>query len=171
MNLKDPGLFRTQAYVDGAWVDADDGTTRPVSDPATGLVIAEVANCAKAETKRAIEAAERAQVEWRRVPAKEKSRLIRNLFDLMMTHQEDLGTIMTLEQGKPLAEAQGEIAYGAAFLEWFAEEAKRVYGDTIPGPTGDRRIVVVKEPVGVVACIAAVSSRTWGGPRRCRCRC
>ncbi len=153
MNLKDPGLFRTQAYVDGAWVDADDGTTRPVSDPATGLVIAEVANCAKAETKRAIEAAERAQVEWRRVPAKEKSRLIRNLFDLMMTHQEDLGTIMTLEQGKPLAEAQGEIAYGAAFLEWFAEEAKRVYGDTIPGPTGDRRIVVVKEPVGVVACI------------------
>ncbi len=153
MNLQDSGLFRTQAYVDGAWIDADDGTTRTVTDPATGGVIAEVANCAQLETRRAIEAAERAQVGWRAVPAKEKSRLIRNLFDLMMAHQDDLGTIMTLEQGKPLAEARGEIAYGAAFLEWFAEEAKRVYGDTIPGPTGDRRVVVVKEPVGVVGCI------------------
>ena len=153
MNLNDSSLLRTQAFIDGAWIDADDGTTRAVTNPATGEVIAEIANCGQAETARAIAAAERAQVEWRRVPAKEKSRLIRVLFDLMMAAQDDLGQIMTLEQGKPLAEAKGEISYGAAFLEWFSEEAKRVYGDTIPAPTNDRRIVVTKEPVGVVGCI------------------
>lgn len=153
MQLEDPNLFRTQAYIGGRWVAADDGTTRPVTNPATGEVIAQVANCAAGETHRAIEAAERAQIEWRKTPAKEKARVLRRLFDLMMTHQEDLAQIMTLEQGKPLAEAKGEIAYGAAFLEWFAEEAKRVYGDTIPGPADDRRIIVTKEPVGVVGCI------------------
>jgi len=153
MELLDANLYRTQAYIGGAWIDADDGTTREVTNPATGEVIAQVAYCGTAETRRAIEAAEHAQVEWRQVPAKEKSRLIRNLFNLMMANQDDLAQIMTLEQGKPLAEAKGEIAYGASFLEWFAEEAKRVYGDTIPGPAADRRIVVVKEPVGVVGCI------------------
>ena len=153
MQLNDQSLFRTQAYIDGAWVDADDGSTREVSNPANGEVIADIANCGQAETRRAIEAAERAQVTWRQVPAKERSKMLRALFDLMMANQDDLAQIMTLEQGKPLAEAKGEIAYGAAFLEWFAEEAKRVYGDTIPGPSSDRRIVVVKEPVGVVGCI------------------
>jgi succinate-semialdehyde dehydrogenase/glutarate-semialdehyde dehydrogenase len=153
MQLADPNLFRTQAYIGGRWIAADDGTTRPVTNPATGEVIAQVANCAAGETQRAIEAAERAQIAWRKTPAKEKARVLRRLFDLMMTHQDDLAQIMTLEQGKPLAEARGEIAYGAAFLEWFAEEAKRVYGDTIPGPADDRRIIVTKEPVGVVGCI------------------
>ena len=153
MQLNDHSLYRTQAYIDGAWVDADDGTTRPVTNPATGEAIAAIANCGREETQRAIEAAQLAQVQWRQVPAKERSQKLRSLFDLMIANQDDLAQIMTLEQGKPLAEAKGEIAYGAAFLEWFAEEAKRIYGDTIPSPSQDRRIVVVKEPVGVVGCI------------------
>lgn len=153
MQLNDQSLYRTQAYIDGGWVDADDGSTRTVTNPATGEVIADIANCGQAETRRAIAAAERAQVEWRQVPAKEKSRMLRSLFDLMMANQDDLAQIMTLEQGKPLAEAKGEIAYGSAFLEWFAEEAKRIYGDTIPAPSADKRVVIVKEPVGVVGCI------------------
>ncbi len=153
MDLKDSALLKTRAYVDGAWIDADDGATNKVINPSTGETIAEVARCGAAETGRAIDAAERAQKDWARRPAKERSQLLRRLFDLMMAHQDDLGRILTAEQGKPLEEAKGEIAYGAAFLEWFAEEAKRVYGDTIPGPSPDKRIVCIKQPVGVVACI------------------
>ena len=122
-------------------------------NPANGEAIAEIANCGTDETRRAIAAAERAQRDWRVLPAKERGQYLRTLFELMMQHQEDLARIMTLEQGKPLSEARGEVAYGANFLEWFAEEAKRIYGDTIPAPSADRRIVVVKEPVGVVGAI------------------
>ena len=153
MQLSDKTLWRTQAFIDGQWVGADSGTTRKVTNPANSEVIAEVANCGTAETRRAIEAAERAQLEWRGLSAKQRGHYLRILFELMMQHQEDLARIMTLEQGKPLAESRGEVAYGANFLEWFAEEAKRVYGDTIPAPGGDKRIVVVKEPVGVVGAI------------------
>ena len=153
MELNDKHLWRTRAYVNGEWIDADDGGTNAVTNPANGEVIAEIARCGAAETRRAIQAAHTAQIAWRAEPAKARSQLLRRLFDLMLEHQEDLARIMTLEQGKPLHEARGEILYGASFLEWFAEEAKRVYGDTIPGPAPDRRIVVVKEPVGVVGCI------------------
>jgi len=153
MQISDQGLFRTQAYIDGKWCNADSGETLPVLNPANGETIAEIAKCGTAETRRAIEAAERAQVEWRRKTAKERGAILRKWFDLMMEHQEDLAQILTAEQGKPLAEARGEIAYGANYLEWFAEEAKRVYGDTIPQPSNDKRIVVIKQPVGVVACI------------------
>ena len=153
MQLQDAALLRTQAFIDGGWRDADDGATTPVRNPANGEVIAEVARCGQAETRRAIEAAQRAHLDWRRRPAKERSNALRRWFDLIMANQEDLATIMTLEQGKPLAESRGEVAYGAAFLEWFAEEAKRAYGDTIPGPANDKRVLTIKQPVGVVACI------------------
>lgn len=153
MQLTDEELWRTRAYVNGQWIDADDGTNTAVLNPANNAEIALVARCGGGETARAIDAAAAAQPEWRARPAKERAALLRRMFELMMAHQEDLARIMTLEQGKPLAESRGEIAYGANFLEWFAEEAKRVYGDTIPGPAPDRRIVVVKEPVGVVGCI------------------
>jgi len=153
MNISDQGLFRTQAYIDGKWCDADSGETLPVLNPANGEPIAEIAKCGTAETRRAIEAAERAQIEWRQKTAKERGAILRKWFDLMLEHQEDLAQILTAEQGKPLAEARGEIAYGANYIEWFAEEAKRVYGDTIPQPSNDKRIVVIKQPVGVVACI------------------
>ena len=153
IELQDSQLWRTQAYIDGSWVAADSKTTRSVVNPANGEVIAQVANCGTDETRRAIAAAQLAQIQWRAQPAKERGQYLRRLYELMMQHQEDLARIMTLEQGKPLAESRGEIAYGANFLEWFAEEAKRVYGDTIPAPGADRRIVVVKEPVGVVGAI------------------
>ena len=153
MQLNDGALLQTQAFIDGRWQGADRGTVTPVTNPANGEVIAEVARCGQAETRRAIEAAHRAHPAWRRRTAKERSAALRRWFDLIMANQEDLATIMTLEQGKPLAESRGEVAYGAAFLEWFAEEAKRVYGDTIPGPANDRRILTIKQPVGVVACI------------------
>ena len=153
MQISDQGLLRTQAYVDGQWIDADSGETLPVLNPANGETIAEIAKCGTTETRRAIEAAERAQVEWRQKTAKERTAILRKWFELMLQHQEDLARILTAEQGKPLAEARGEIAYGASYIEWFAEEAKRVYGDTIPQPANDKRIVVIKQPVGVVACI------------------
>ena len=153
MQLTDSGLLKTRAFIDGAWVDADGGATTAVVNPANGGVIAQVARCGGAETRRAIAAASRAQRAWRRQTARERSQALRRWFDLMMAHQEDLAVIMTAEQGKPLAESRGEIAYGAAFIEWFAEEARRVYGDTIPGPANDKRIVTIKQPVGVVACI------------------
>jgi succinate-semialdehyde dehydrogenase/glutarate-semialdehyde dehydrogenase len=140
MQISDQGLFRTQAYIDGKWC-------------ANGETIAEIAKCGTAETRRAIEAAERAQVEWRKKSAKERATILRKWFELMIEHQEDLAQILTAEQGKPLAEARGEIVYGANYIEWFAEEGKRVYGDTIPQPSNDKRIVVIKQPVGVVACI------------------
>ncbi len=153
MQIADKALLRTQAFINGEWVDADNGETLPVTNPANGDVIAEVAKCGTAETRRAIEAAEAAQVSWRQTSAKERSALLRKWFTLMMEAQEDLAQILTAEQGKPLAESRGEIAYGANYIEWFSEEAKRVYGDTIPEPSKDKRIVCIKQPVGVVACI------------------
>jgi succinate-semialdehyde dehydrogenase / glutarate-semialdehyde dehydrogenase len=153
MKISDQGLLRTQAYIDGKWVNADSGDTRPVLNPATGETIANIAKCGTAETRRAIEAAGRAFETWRQKSAKERAAALRRWFNLMMEAQEDLAQIMTAEQGKPLAESRGEIAYGASYLEWFAEEAKRIYGDTIPGPSPDKRVVIIKQPVGVVACI------------------
>ncbi len=153
MKLSDQNLFRTKAYIDGKWTDADSGETLAVTNPATGETIAEIAKCGTAETRRAIEAAEKAQVDWRQKTAKERAAILRKWFNLMMDAQDDLARILTAEQGKPLAEAKGEIAYGASYIEWFAEEAKRIYGDTIPQPSNDKRVVVIKQPVGVVACI------------------
>jgi succinate-semialdehyde dehydrogenase/glutarate-semialdehyde dehydrogenase len=151
--IKDKGLFREQCYINGQWVDADSGKTVEVTNPATGEIIGTIPNMGAAETKRAIEAANAAWGAWRKKTAKERANLLRQWFNLMMAAQEDLAIILTAEQGKPLAEAKGEIAYGAAYIEWFAEEAKRIYGDVIPPHQGDKRIVVTKEPVGVVAAI------------------
>jgi len=153
MQLSDHNLLRTRAYIDGQWVDGDGAATFPVIDPATGEAIAEVASCGTSETRRAIEAAQAAMPGWRRRNVKDRAAILRNWFNLMMEAQEDLAQIMTAEQGKPLAEARGEIAYGANYIEWFSEECKRVYGDTIPAPSDDKRILVIKQPVGVVACI------------------
>jgi succinate-semialdehyde dehydrogenase/glutarate-semialdehyde dehydrogenase len=153
MQISDKGLLKTNAYIDGQWADADSGATFDVLNPASGEVIAQVAKCGTVETRRAVEAAEKAQVGWKQKTAKERAALLRKWFELMMASQEDLAQILTAEQGKPLAEARGEIAYGASYIEWFAEEAKRIYGDTIPHPSNDKRIVVIKQPVGVVACI------------------
>ncbi|MPZ42283.1 MAG: NADP-dependent succinate-semialdehyde dehydrogenase [Betaproteobacteria bacterium] len=151
--LTDSKLFRSQCYIDGAWLDADDKSTLTVLNPANGTVVGTVPRMGAAETRRAIEAADAAWPAWRAKTAKERAALLRKWFDLMMQHQEDLAVLMTTEQGKPLAESRGEIAYGASFIEWFAEEGKRVYGDTIPAQFADRRIVVIKQPVGVCAAI------------------
>jgi len=153
IKIADRDLVRAGAYINGAWVASDGGTTLEVRNPATGDVIARVASCGTAETRRAIEAAHAAQIDWRLKSSKERSAILRRWFDLMMASQEDLAQILTAEQGKPLAEARGEIAYGASYIEWFAEEGKRVYGDTIPQPSNDKRLVCIKQPVGVVACI------------------
>ena len=153
MELQDASLFRQQAYVDGHWCEADHGARYEIRNPANGELLGSVPNMGAAETRRAIEAAAAAQKDWRARTAKERAKLLHKWFELLMLHQEDLARIMTCEQGKPLAEARGEIAYGASYIEWFAEEAKRNYGDTIPAPSGDKRIVVIKQPVGVVACI------------------
>jgi succinate-semialdehyde dehydrogenase/glutarate-semialdehyde dehydrogenase len=153
MQISDEALLRTKAYIDGEWCDADSGETLAVVNPSNGKSIADVAKCGTAETRRAIEAAERAQVKWRQATAKERAAILRKWLELMLDAQEDLAQIMTAEQGKPLAESRGEIVYGASYIEWFAEEGKRVYGDTIPQPSNDKRIVVIKQPVGVVACI------------------
>jgi succinate-semialdehyde dehydrogenase/glutarate-semialdehyde dehydrogenase len=153
IQLSDPSLFREQCYIDGAWVDADDRATIEVRDPASNELIGMVPKLGAAETRRAIEAAERAFQSWRNTTAKERAGLLRKWFDLMMANQEDLAILMTREQGKPLAESRGEIAYGASFVEWYAEEAKRVYGDMIPAPTTSRRLMVFKQPVGVCAAI------------------
>lgn len=152
-NLSRQDLFRQQAYIDGQWLDADSGETLEVTNPATGEVLGTIPNMGGAETHRAIEAAEKAQKLWRSKSAKERAVIMRNWFELVIKHQDDLALLMTLEQGKPLAEAKGEIAYGASYLEWYAEEGKRAYGDVIPGPAGDRRVIVTKEPVGVCAAI------------------
>ena len=149
--LRDAKLFRQAAYVDGTWIEKD--KTIDVDNPATGEVLGTVPQLDAADTRRAIEAAERAFPAWRAKTAKERANVLRRWFDLMMANQEDLARLMTLEQGKPLTEAKGETAYAASFLEWFGEESKRVYGDTIPQHQPDKRIVVLKEPVGVVACI------------------
>lgn len=153
MQLNDSTLFRQQAYIDGAWVDADGGQTIVVNNPATGEVLGTVPKLGAAETRRAIEAANRALPAWRALTAKERAQKLRRWFELLMENQDDLARLMTLEQGKPLAEAKGEIAYAASFIEWFAEEAKRVYGDTIPGHQADKRLIVIKQPIGVTAAI------------------
>lgn len=153
MKIGDTRLLKQQAFIDGTWVNADSGETVDVLNPATGELVATIAKCGTSETRRAIDAAEKAMVSWRAKPAKERSNLLRAWFNLMMESQEDLAQILTAEMGKPLAEARGEIAYGANYIEWFAEEAKRVYGDTIPGPDSSKRLVCIKQPVGVVACI------------------
>jgi succinate-semialdehyde dehydrogenase/glutarate-semialdehyde dehydrogenase len=153
IQLSDQSLLRTQAYIGGKWVDSDNGETYAVENPANGKVLANVASCGAAETRRAIEAAGKAMQSWRRKTAVERAAIMRKWFNLMMENQEDLARLMTAEQGKPLAESRGEIAYGASYVEWFAEEGKRVYGDTIPEPANDKRVVVIKQPVGVVACI------------------
>jgi succinate-semialdehyde dehydrogenase/glutarate-semialdehyde dehydrogenase len=153
MKLNDAALLRDKAFVDGAWIAADGGETFAVENPATGASIGRVPDMGRAETRRAIDAATRAFAPWRAKTAKERAAILRKWFELMLANQKDLATLMVAEQGKPMAEAMGEIAYAASFLEWFAEEAKRVYGDTIPPHQADKRIVVVKEPVGVCGAI------------------
>ena len=151
--LKDPTLFRQANCIDGKWVQADSGQTIVVKNPATGEAIGEVPALGAAETRRAIEAAHRAQAAWRAMLAKDRAAILRKLNDLMLANADDLAVIMTAEQGKPLAESKGEIAYAASFIEWFAEEGKRIYGDTIPQNAKGRRILVLKEPIGVFAAI------------------
>ena len=151
--LKDPSLLRQANLIGGAWVQADSGRTLTVRNPATGELVGEVPAMGAPETRRAIEAAAAAQTAWRAMTAKERQKPLRRLFDLMMENQEDLAVIMTSEQGKPLSESRGEVAYAASFIEFFAEEAKRIYGDTIPQHLPGRRIIVQKEPIGVFAAI------------------
>ncbi|MBR0642080.1 NAD-dependent succinate-semialdehyde dehydrogenase [Plastoroseomonas hellenica] len=151
--LKDPDLFRQANYIDGQWVQADSGKTLAVKNPATGEVIGHVPALGAAETRRAIEAANAAWPAWRAMLAKERGAILRRLNDLMLANADDLAAIMTAEQGKPLAEAKGEVVYSASFIEWFAEEGKRVYGETIPQNAKGRRILVTKEPIGVFAAI------------------
>ena len=153
LTLTDSSLLKTQASINGEWVDADTGETLAVTNPATGELIAEVAKCGSAETRRMIEAADSAQKLWAKSTVKERATVLRRWFTLVMENKEDLAQILTAEQGKPLAEARGEIAYGANYIEWFAEESKRVYGDIIAPPSSDKRLIVIKQPVGVVACI------------------
>src|SRR5437764_2056506 len=153
LTLKDPTLLREACLGAGEWVGAHSGGTIAVDNPSTGAVIGHVPNMGTAETRRAIEYANTALPAWRAMTGKERAAILRRWFDLMMANQDDLGAIMTAEQGKPLAEAKGEIAYAASFIEWFGEEAKRIYGDTIPGFSADRRIVVLKQPIGVCAAI------------------
>ncbi len=153
LQLKDMSLFRQQCYIDGQWTDADNGKTIAVFNPASGLQIGTVPAMGTAETKRAIAAASAAMPAWRAKTAKERSIILRKWFNLMMENQEDLAILMTVEQGKPLTESRVEIAYGASFIEWFAEEAKRIYGDTIPTHQADKRIVVIKQPIGVCAAV------------------
>jgi len=153
LKLKDPTLLRQQLYIDGQWVDADDGRTRAVTNPATGAQIGTVPFAGATETRRAIQAANRAFPAWAKKLAKERSAILRKWFDLIMANQDDLAIIMTAEQGKPLAEARGEIAYAASFIEWFAEEGRRIYGDVIPTFRADARLVVLRQPVGVAAAI------------------
>ncbi len=153
LTLKSPSLLRQQAFLAGRWCDADSGATFAVTNPATGEVIGHVPDMGADETRRAIDAAQAAWAGWRRRTAKERSAILRRWNDLMLAHADDLAAIMTAEQGKPLAESKGEIAYAASFIEWFAEEGKRVHGDTLQSPAGDKRLLVVKEPIGVCAAI------------------
>ena len=153
LQLKDPTLLRQQAYLDGQWCDADDGTTIDVTNPATGAVIGTVPKMGAVETQRAIAAASAAWPAWRKKTAKERSSILRKWNDLMLANVDDLGLLMTAEQGKPLLEAKGEVVYAASFIEWFAEEGKRIAGATLESPWPDRRLVVTKEPIGVCAAI------------------
>lgn len=152
-HLKDTSLFKTQSYINGQWVDADSGKTFAVTDPASGAVIAQIADLGAEETRRAIDAADEAMQSWQKKTAKERSSLLRTWFDLIMANQDDLAIIMTAEQGKVLVESKGEVAYGASFIEWFAEEGKRVYGDVIPNTTTNRRSIAIKQPIGVVGAV------------------
>ena len=151
--LSDPSLLQTQAFINNQWVDAENGATFAVSNPARGDVIAQVADLSRADLARAIDGAEAAQKKWAALTAKERCNILRSWYNLMIEHQSDLAMILTAEMGKPLAEAMGEIAYGASFVEFFAEEAKRNYGETIPGHQADKRITVIKQPIGVAASI------------------
>ena len=153
LQLKDPQLFRQQGFINGQWLDADSGATIVVTNPATGQQLGLIPKMGAAETRRAIGEAEAALPLWRAMTAQERADLLRKWYELVVANKEDLAVLMTAEQGKPLDESRGEIAYAASFLEWFAEEGKRVYGDTIPAPQGDKRIVVIKEPIGVCAAI------------------
>jgi len=153
MKLKDPLLLREQCFIDGRFVSADNGGTLSVHNPATSETLGLIPNMGAAETRRAIEAADRALPAWAARTAKDRSVILRRWFDLMLQHQEDLAILMTAEQGKPLAESKGEISYAASFIEWFAEEGKRLYGDIIPGHQPDKRILVLRQPIGVVAAI------------------
>ncbi|MCW8845471.1 MAG: NAD-dependent succinate-semialdehyde dehydrogenase [Gammaproteobacteria bacterium] len=151
--VKDSRLFRTQAYINGKWTDADSGQSIPVTNPADGSVLGTIPDMGAAETRRAIDAANAALPAWSARTAKDRAVILRRWFDLIMENQEDLAKLMTAEQGKPLAEARGEVAYGASFVEWFAEEGKRVYGDVIPTHATDKRLITIKQPVGVIAAI------------------
>jgi len=153
MQLRDANLFRQLCYINGAWVPATAGSTIPVDDPATGQVLGTVPNGGRDETREAIASAAAAFAGWRARTAKERAAILHRWVELIVQNQEDLATLMTLEQGKPLAESRGEVLYGAGFIEWFAEEAKRTYGDVIPSHARDKRIIVIKEPIGVVGCI------------------
>jgi succinate-semialdehyde dehydrogenase/glutarate-semialdehyde dehydrogenase len=153
MKLQDPRLFKEQCFIDGSWASADGGGTLPVHNPATAAALGTVPNMGTGETRRAIAAAAAALPPWAARTAKERAVLMRRWFDLMLANQDDLAVLMTAEQGKPLAESKGEIAYAASFIEWFAEEGKRLYGDIIPGHQSDKRILVLRQPVGVVAAI------------------
>ena len=153
MKLRDPQLLRTRAFIGGEWLNASDGATHPVTNPATREVLGTVPVMGTAETRRAIEAAQAAFPAWAARTAKERAAILRRWYELLMANQDDLATLMTAEQGKPFAEAKGEIAYAASFIEWFAEEGKRLYGDVIPGHQPDKRILVLRQPVGVVAAI------------------
>lgn len=153
LDLKDPSLLRSQAYVNGDWVGAHSGKTFVVTNPANGETLGAVPDMGQAETRRAIECASAAQIAWRSKTAEERCQILRAWHDLMHQHREDLAIIMTTEQGKPLAEARGEVRYGASFVSWFAEEGKRIYGDVIPTHSPDKRIIAIKQPIGVVAAI------------------
>jgi succinate-semialdehyde dehydrogenase/glutarate-semialdehyde dehydrogenase len=153
LKLNRPDLLRQQCYINGQWCDADSGEVIDVTNPATGEVIGTIPRMGAAETRRAIEAANAAWPQWRRLTAKQRAGILRRWFDLMTAHTEDLALIMTAEQGKPLSESRGEMAYGASYLEWYGEEGKRAYGDVIPSSSPDKRIVVTKEPIGVCAAI------------------
>lgn len=153
LQLNNPDLLRTQSYINGEWVDADNGATVDVRNPSNGEIVATVASLSEVETRRAIEAAEQAMKSWQKTSCKQRAKVLRDWFNLIMANQEDLAKILTAEQGKPVAESMGEIAYGASYMEWFAEEAKRIEGDVIPAPSGDKRIIVIKQPIGVVASI------------------
>ncbi|PRP69627.1 succinate-semialdehyde dehydrogenase I [Chromobacterium amazonense] len=153
LNLQDAKLLRQQCYLDGQWLEADGGQSIAVQNPATGETIGQVPKMGAAEAERAVAAAARAFPAWKAKSAKERAAILRRWFELIMAHQQDLAIILTSEQGKPLTEAKGEIAYGASYIEWYAEEAKRIYGDIVPGPALDRRVLVTKEPIGVTAAI------------------
>jgi hypothetical protein len=161
LGLDHPTLVRQRAFVDGTWVEATSGAIYPIIDPATGEVLAEVPAMDADDARRAIEAADRAFPGWAAKTASERGALLRRWFDLMVENADDLGRIMTLEQGKPLPEARGEVLYGASFVEWFAEEAKRAYGDVIPSFTPNKRLLVLRQPVGVAAAITP-----WNFPQR-----